>query len=284
MRYELLAPGAFRNIANGAGILAESFNPATGAVSGILGVTSGGFNFTHTTTYKDYGEDMDNCPKGTMQMMRKDTDEVKGSGTFTTVTPALAKLLIATADIDSNDVTHIVPRRDPVVSDFKDIWFIQDYSDDNSDSTGGHLAIHMKNTLSTGGFQNQSTDNDKSKFAFEFSAHFDFNQPKTIPYEMYIKEGSGLGMVEVKSVAGTSSGKTAITVRGYMPAATESFIYKTAASVTLPARGDSVASGWTSWDGTTEITAATGNEIAVVVKDANNKAIAGGKTTVASKD
>ena len=282
-RYAKLAPSAWRNIAMNAGILCTSFTPATGAVSGIIGVTSGGINFTHTTSWKDFGEDIDNCPKNTFQLKRKDSDEVKISGTFAAVSPALAKLLMGAATIDSNDATHIVPNIDPVAADFTDLWFVTDYSDDISESTGGHFAIHLKNTLSTGGFQIQSTDRDKGKFSFEFTAHFDYNAPTTIPYEIYAKEGTTLGVITVNSVAGTTTGKTALTVSGYVPSTGESYIYKTAASVTLPSRGDSVASGWTAWDGTDEITATTGNDIAVVVKDSNDKAIAGGLTKVVAK-
>lgn len=282
-RYAKLANNAFRNIPLNAGILCTSFNPSTGAVSGILGVTSGGMNFTHTVSYKDYGEDMDNCPKNTMQLKRKDSDEIKISGSFVTVTPALAKMLIGTADINGNDATKVVPRIDPVAADFNDLWFVTDYSDDVDDSTGGHFAVHMMNTLSTGGFAMQSTDKDKGKFSFEFTAHFSFNAPTTVPYELYVKEGTALGVVTVSSTAGTSTGKTALTVGGYIPTGSEAYVYKTAASVTLPARGDSLASGWTAWNGSDEISATTGQEIAVCVKDASNNAIAGGKTTVVSK-
>ena len=279
-RYAQLAPSAFRNIQMNAGILCTSFTPSTGAVSGIIGVTSGGISFAHTTSWKDFGEDMDNCPKNTFQLKRKDSDEIKISGTFATVSTALAKMLIGAADVDSIDTTKVTPRIDPIAADFADLWFVTDYSDDISDSTGGHFAIHMKKALSSGGFQIQRTERDKGKFSFEFTAHFDYNAPTTIPYEIYIKEGTALGVVTVSSVAGTTASYSAITVSGYVPASGESYVYKIDTTVSLPSRGDSVASGWTAWNGVAEIEGSTGKEIAIVVKDSNNKAIAGGKTVM----
>lgn len=61
--------------------------------------------------------------------------------------------------------------------------------------------------------------------------------------------------------------------------------YKTGATVTLPAAyGEDVSSGWTSWNGTDEITATTGQELGVVEANAENQAVAAGKGTVAAKE
>ena len=50
----------------------------------------------------------------------------------------------------------------------------------------------------------------------------------------------------------------------------------------LPAAGQSVKN-WTAWDGTSDITAATGKEIVVVECDANYLAVKGGVATVTAK-
>jgi len=88
----------------------------------------------------------------------------------------------------------------------------------------------------------------------------------------------------VTSAAGATTGKTAITVT---PALTEgnSYMYKTAASVTIPELYDvcNVAAGYTAWNGTADITATTGNEILIVEVDASYNAIKAGKATVTSK-
>lgn len=100
---------------------------------------------------------------------------------------------------------------------------------------------------------------------------------------IYDEEGI-LGDLVVTSAAGTASGDTKITVA---PTLTEgdSYMYKTAATVTLPARFDvcDTEAGYTAWNGTVDITAITGNEIVIVEIDADDKAVKAGKATVASK-
>ena len=90
-----------------------------------------------------------------------------------------------------------------------------------------------------------------------------------------------LGELTVSSVAGTNTGDTKITVT---PAkATEnSYMYKTASTVTLPAYGEVLSTGYTVWDGTSDITATNGNQIAIVEVDASSKALKGGLATVVS--
>ena len=91
-----------------------------------------------------------------------------------------------------------------------------------------------------------------------------------------------LGELTVHSVEGTESGKTKITVS---PEKTEgnSYKYKTAASPTMPTYGQTCTSGYTAWDGASEITATTGQKIVVVEVDAANKAVAAGMADITAK-
>lgn len=93
-----------------------------------------------------------------------------------------------------------------------------------------------------------------------------------------------LGTLTVSSAAGSTTGKTALSVTPTLTSG-NSYMYKTAATVTLPAYGDvcNTTAGYTAWDGSAEITATTGNEIAVVEVDSSFKAIKAGKSTVTSK-
>ena len=191
MKYTQIPATAFQNIQLNAGILVDSFNPATGVIGNILGATSGGVNFTDSVEYKDFGEDIDNCPKNTKELKQLDSHDVKMSGTFVTLSAATAKILAGAADVDGNDSTHIIPRNDLVDADFKTIWWVGDYSDENTGENAGFVAIKMLNALNTGGFQIQSTDKDKGKFAFEFTGHYSMNAQDTVPYEIYVKQGSG---------------------------------------------------------------------------------------------
>lgn len=96
-----------------------------------------------------------------------------------------------------------------------------------------------------------------------------------------VKKGSA-GVLTVTSLAGETTGKTAIIVNEPLET-NHSYKYKTAASVTAPAVGDTISSGYTNWDGESEITATTGNKILIVEVDADNKCVASGIDTVTSK-
>lgn len=92
----------------------------------------------------------------------------------------------------------------------------------------------------------------------------------------------GLDNLTVTSAASsTTSGKTKLTVS---PALTSgnSYKYKVADNAVLPAAGQSVK-GWTAWNGTDEITAATGKEICVVECDSAYRALKAGVATVTAK-
>ena len=83
------------------------------------------------------------------------------------------------------------------------------------------------------------------------------------------------------STTSTTSGKTKLTIS---PALTSgnSYKYKVADNAVLPAAGQSVK-GWTAWNGTDEITAATGKEICVVECDSAYRALKAGVATVTAK-
>ena len=190
MKYTQIPVNTFKELQLNAGILVSSFTPATGEVSGLLGATTGGVNFADSVEYKDFGEDIDNCPKNMLELKKLDSHEAKMSGTFITLSASTAKRLAGASDVDPDDATHIIPRNDIHAEDFEDLWWVGDYSDSNDGASAGFVAIHLLNSLNTGGFQIQSTDKEKGQFAFEFTGHYSMAAQDTVPYEIYIKEGS----------------------------------------------------------------------------------------------
>ena len=192
MKFTKIPETAFQEIVLNAGILLENFDPTTGEyeLTDIIGATSGGVNFEAPPEFSDFGEDIDNCPVNVMEFKRKDSEEVTMSGTFITLTANLAKLLVGAADIGSPDTTKIIPRKDLATTDFKDIWWVGDYSDKNGETNGGFVAIHMMNGLSTGGFRIQSGNREKGQFEFEFTGHYSLESQDTVPYEIYVKAGT----------------------------------------------------------------------------------------------
>lgn len=190
MKFTQIPADTFKQIQLNAGILVDTFTPATGTIGDIIGATSSNITFAATPTFVDFGDDINNCPKNTKQLKKLDAWEAKMSGTFATVTAELSKRLAAAADVDTEDATHIVPRNDLAAEDFEDIWWVGDYSDQNGEQNGGFCAIHLINSLSTGGFQIQSSDKAKGQFSFEFTGHYDMAQPEKVPFEIYIKQGT----------------------------------------------------------------------------------------------
>lgn len=88
--------------------------------------------------------------------------------------------------------------------------------------------------------------------------------------------------LNVYSVAGASSGKTAITYDGYTKGASDVLKYKVTDDVIVVNLGQDV-SGWTTWDGSADITAATNKILTLAVADSNSKVLAVGHATVTAK-
>lgn len=190
MKYTKIPTDAFEKIQMNAGVLVKNFDPATGEFSGLFGATTGGIQFTATPSFSDFGDDIDNCPKNMMELKKIESWDVSLGGTFVTVDVATAKALVAAADIDAEDSSHIVPRADLLTSDFQTIWWIGDYSDVNTGASAGFCAVKLMNGLNTGGFSIKSTDKGKGNFAFTFTGHVSMDAQDVVPFEIYIK-GSG---------------------------------------------------------------------------------------------
>lgn len=189
MKFTEIPSTTFQEIQLNAGILLSAFTPGTGtfAASNILGATTGGITFAATPTFEDFGADIDNCPKNTLELKKLTEWEAKMSGTFATVTADLANMLTGAADLSS---TLITPRTDLETTDFTEIWWVGDYSNYNGDTNGGFVAIQLLNALSTGGFQIKSADKGKGQFSFEFTGHYSIEDQDTVPFNIYVQAGS----------------------------------------------------------------------------------------------
>lgn len=193
MKYTKIPTDTFKNLQLNAGVLLKSFDVETQtmAADSIVGATSGGVSFTAVPSFIDFGEDIDNCPKNMKEMKKLDSWEAKMSGTFASVSKSLAKTLVGAADLSGS---KIAPRNDLAAADFSDLWWVGDYSEVNEDGTStgkaGFIAIHLLNSLSTGGFSIQSSDKGKGQFEFEFTGHYSMEDQDKVPFEVYIQEGT----------------------------------------------------------------------------------------------
>nr|DAH46701.1 MAG TPA: major tail protein [Caudoviricetes sp.] len=195
-KFTQIPTDTFKKLQLGAGLLATEFDPATGEVdkANIVGATSGGVSFEATPSFSDFGEDIDNCPKNTKELKKLDSWEAKMSGSFVTMDTKAAVSVIGTAAVASNDPTKVVPRNSVDAEDFKNLWWVGDYSDVNDDGSSagkaGFIAIKLINALSTGGFKIQSGDKAKGTFEFEYTGHYSIENTDIVPFELYIKAGS----------------------------------------------------------------------------------------------
>lgn len=195
-KFTQIPTDTFKKLQLNAGILTTEFDPATGklSASNIIGATSGGVSFEATPSFTDFGEDIDNCPKNTKELKKLDSWEAKMSGSFVTMDTNVATSVIGTAAVASNDPAKVVPRNFVEAQDFKNIWWVGDYSDINEDGSSagkaGFIAIKLINALSTGGFKIQSGDKAKGTFEFEYTGHYSSENIDTVPFELYIKAGS----------------------------------------------------------------------------------------------
>lgn len=189
-KFTRLPTDAFQKLVLNAGILVDTFTPGTGTIGNILGATTGGIQFASNPEFIDFGEDVDNCPNNTMELKRIQSYDPTMSGTFLTCTPAVIKSLIGAADIDATDTTKVIPRSVLQQTDFEEVWWIGDYSDVNTGTNAGYLAIHLMNALNTAGFQIQSGKNEKGQMAFEYHGHVSMSDLDTVPFEIYCKAGA----------------------------------------------------------------------------------------------
>lgn len=195
-KFTQIPTDTFKKLQLNAGILTADFDPAAGELtaSHIIGATSGGVSFEATPSFSDFGEDIDNCPKNTKELKRLDSWEAKMSGSFVTMDTKAAVSVIGAAAVASGDNTKVVPRNSVDAGDFKDIWWVGDYSDVNDDGSSagkaGFIAIKLINALSTGGFKIQSGDKAKGTFEFEYTGHYSIGNTDVVPFELYIKAGS----------------------------------------------------------------------------------------------
>ena len=91
-----------------------------------------------------------------------------------------------------------------------------------------------------------------------------------------------LETLTVTSAAGTNPGDTKITVLPTLISG-NSYKYKVAANPTMPTYDATCTTGYTAWDGTSDITATSGQKIVIVEVDSNNKAKKAGIATVTAK-
>lgn len=184
-RFTIIATDAFDALQVDAGVVLTSFDPAnpykTPESADILATTSGGVNPVYTPEFTDFGEDVDNVPNNMMEFKRLTNQTATLGFTSIKFNAENTKWALGAADTElmENGVTVIRPRKDVLLSDFKDLWWVGDKAN------GGAYAIKVRNALSTGGLSIQSTKNGKGTNAITVTGHVSINAQDVMPMEIY---------------------------------------------------------------------------------------------------
>lgn len=184
-KFTVIPQDAFNGLQLDAGVLLKNFDPSkpvAPADADIICATTGGINAVCKPTFSDFGEDVDNVPNNMKEFKHLDGWECSFSTTSLGTTPALIRLALGCADIDTEDTTKIVPRMDLEQTDFTDIWWVGDRAD------GGLVAIQLKNALSTDGFSLKTAKNGKGQIALTITGHVSINAQKEVPMVFYSQD------------------------------------------------------------------------------------------------
>lgn len=167
-----------------AGVLLKTFDIDEPDIkdADIICATTGGITANCVPTYEDWGSDIDNCPDNTKELKKITGYECTFSFTSVGVSETFIKLALGAADIDENG--KIVPRMELNLSDFSNIWFVSDKT------SGGILAILLKNALSTGGFSLKTTKKAKGQVSVTLTGHVSITDPDAVPMEFYSTEAA----------------------------------------------------------------------------------------------
>lgn len=205
MKFTKIPQNTFEELQINAGILVKDFDVATGtfADSDMISATTGGITINVKPTYEDFGDDIDNCAKNTMELKRITETEVSISTTALNINESLLMFMLGAADKDS--VTGAIkPRKDLKTTDFSTIWWIGDLSD------GGYIAVKISNALSTDGFSIKTTDKGKGNVSLTLTGHTSLYAQDVIPAEFYLGSGESDAVTILldRSQASVEDGKT----------------------------------------------------------------------------
>lgn len=274
-RFTLIPADTFQQIQTDAGILLYKFDPKNPDLvdrNDIICPTTGGIQASCTPTYSDMGEDVDNCPANLLELKHLDSWDCSISTTSLGTTPKTIRLALGAADVDGDDLTHIVPRAAVKVTDAGDIWWVGDRAD------GGMVAILLKRALSTAGFVLQTTKNGKGQTAITLTGHLTVDTQDEVPMEFWSEPPRAAGLT-VQSGAG-SSGKTSLTVEPAKASEGNQYKYLVSEEAAIVYQNETLAEPWQDWDGSSEITAETGKTLTLAECSEDGKALLAGSVQV----
>lgn len=181
-RATVIPQDAFESLQVEAGVLLNAFNPANPVITddAIICATTGGITVNCKPTYSDYFEDVDNAPNNVMEGKRLDGWECSLATTGLGTSPALIKMGLGAADIDGQNASKIIPRRDLKLTDFNSsIWWVGDKAN------GGLVVCQLLNALSTDGFSLKTSKKGKGQTSINLMGHVSIDAQDVVPMVFY---------------------------------------------------------------------------------------------------
>lgn len=170
-----------------AGTLLKRFdisNVVAPADEDIIAATTGDFNIVETPEYTDFLEDVNNAPNGTKEGARITSWTRNLTVSIIEFTKETLKMALGAAKELANG--GISSKRQVQLSDFTECWWIGDVVDENK-----VLAIHLKDSISTGGLNMTTTKNGKGNVNLTITPHPSLSDIEASPMEYYILEKEG---------------------------------------------------------------------------------------------
>jgi len=181
-KFTKIPQNAFDRMQIDAGVILRTFNPDNSVEpsdSQIVCATKGGVSITCVPKYTDMGDDVDNCPAGTMELKKLEGWNCGMKFVSLGADASDIKLALGCAGTSGNAV---VPKKNLESSDYADIWWVGDCAG------GGMVAVCLKNSLSEKGLDFQSGRNAKGQLVIELKGHIAIDDPASVPMEFYFSE------------------------------------------------------------------------------------------------
>ena len=204
------------------------------------------------------------------------TTKVTASVTFTLASMSAEDLALAlgAADVDDDLITVKFAIEE---DDFQNVALILPILD------GGFVIAELPKAFSTGGLSISTSKAAVGGLSCTMTGFKSLADRSIQPINLYriTAEGS-LETLAVTSAAGTAAGDTKITVTDYTLPTGAHWVYKVGTTAPTIGYREIPDYTWTEWDGTSDITAATGKKITLAAVSQNG-AIAAGNATVTAK-
>ena len=201
------------------------------------------------------------------------TTKVTASVTFTLASMSAEDLALAlgAADVDGDLITVKFAIEE---DDFQNVALILPILD------GGFVIAELPKAFSTGGLSISTSKAAVGGLSCTMTGFKSLADRSIQPINLYriTAEGS-LETLTVTSAAGTVTGDTKITVTDYTLPTGAHWVYKVGSTAPTIGYREMPDYTWTEWDGTSDITAATGKKITIAAVNQNG-AIAAGSATV----